>query len=52
VVPNTEPWRYCGKGVSFHWDDFPARLIFRTNDDLPGNGNGEFRLTLQVQRVR
>ncbi|MBM3744310.1 MAG: hypothetical protein FJW34_00760 [Acidobacteria bacterium] len=57
LAPTKHDWRYMGResgGVvtcGFLWTGSDARLLFRTNDDTPGNGNGQFACEVTVQRA-
>ncbi|TQS39797.1 hypothetical protein [Cryptosporangium phraense] len=43
-------WRYVGVGTSFTYTGRGSGMILRTNDDVPGNGEGSFRAEVQVVR--
>jgi hypothetical protein len=43
-------YRYVGKGANFQYVGTGSFLHLRINDDVPGNGNGAFQVTVTVTR--
>jgi hypothetical protein len=53
-TPSERPWKKLGKTpLSFAAmpEDLTGRLMFRTNDDTPGNGDGAFSVDLVIRRA-
>jgi FAD/FMN-containing dehydrogenase len=46
---NEMPWQYLGAETRCFVAPEPGRLLFRTNDDRPGNGDGAFRVTVTIE---
>lgn len=44
-------WEVLGYGDSFDWSGDDARLWFTINDDVPGNGSGQFNVDVSVRHA-